>query len=212
MQDLEKSHSSLLHLVNALQVKDEDEASIIFQRLRRGSSVKGAVNYLQAGDALLQVHLAPETSVKFEFPYRTQLPTALFTSSNPYLSSMMYGSISSMPEVSSVSREPSNSSDDSPYGTPYLKPYGVAVIVDSRLDNVTPSQWTSVLAEDSFMRMLLEQYFRYEHHFFSCFQKDLFLDDMVSGATTFCSELLVNAVLALACVRILARFQQCQFG
>lgn len=49
--------------------------------------------------------------------------------------------------------------------------------------------------------MLLKLYFQYEHQFLSFFHKDLFLDDMLSGSTTFCSELLVNAVLALACVR-----------
>mgnify|MGYP003711717579 CR=1 FL=1 len=63
-----------------------------------------------------------------------------------------------------------------------------------------PTQWTAVLADDSFLTKLLALYFQYEHQFFGCFHKDLFFDDMISGATTFCSALSVNAVLALACV------------
>jgi hypothetical protein len=212
MQGLEQSYNSLLHLVKALQVKDEDEALGIFQRLRRGSRVDDVVGHLQAGERLLQVYTTPEAKVKFEFPYRTQIPTALLTPNNPYLTSVIYQSVSSTSGEGPTSQEATgshdsgmSSSDTSRYESPYSKPYGVAVIVDSRLNKVMPTLWTAVLADDHYMRMLLALYFQYEHQFFSCFHKDLFLDDMVSGATTFCSELLVNAVLALACVRIHVR-------
>lgn len=209
MRGLEQSHKSLLQLVKALQTKDEDEALEILQRLRKGSRVDEVVDSLQAGEALLHVHTAPETSVKFEFPYRTQIPTALLTPNNPYLTSRMYKSILPMSSESSTSERATNScygdmrdAENTPYEPPYLKPYGLAVIIDSRLDKVMPTRWTAVAADDSFLRLLLSLYFQYEHHFFSCFHKDLFLDDMMSGATTFCSELLVNAILALSCVRI----------
>ena len=83
---------------------------------------------------------------------------------------------------------------------PHLQPCGLARIVDARLDKVMPSRWTSVPANDSFLKMLMKLYFQNEHSFFSFFYKDLFLDDMLSESSTFCLELLVNAVLAMACV------------
>ncbi|KFA69723.1 hypothetical protein S40285_09672, partial [Stachybotrys chlorohalonatus IBT 40285] len=98
-----------------------------------------------------------------------------------------------------VSEQSSSSPHNNEFKSPYLKPYMAATIVDPRLDMIKPSQWTNVSKDDEFLRSILKLYFLYEYHFFSAFHKDLFLDDMLSGSTEFCSSLLVNAVLAISC-------------
>ena len=46
----------------------------------------------------------------------------------------------------------------------------------------------------------MRAYFLQEYDWFTFFQKDYFLDDMVGGSDVFCSSLLVNAVPAVGCV------------
>ncbi len=131
------------------------------------------------------------------------MPQSLLKANNPFVTSMLYETAFTTPTSVRMSLDkPSHSPDMyASHSSPYTQPYGLASIVDARLDKAIPSRWTVVLADDVFLRMLLKLYFQYEHQFLSFFHKDLFLDDMLSGSTTFCSELLVNAVLALACVR-----------
>jgi hypothetical protein len=50
------------------------------------------------------------------------------------------------------------------------------------------------------MRDLLRTYFLREHMWFIYLNKTLFLEDMAAGSEDLCSSLLVNAVLAFACV------------
>jgi len=84
----------------------------------------------------------------------------------------------------------------------YLKPYLVAETVDPRLDQIQPSAWTNVSTDDDLMRRLLRLYFLHEYHWLPCFHKDCFLDDMLSGSKKYCSSLLVNTVLAQACLSL----------
>jgi hypothetical protein len=57
-----------------------------------------------------------------------------------------------------------------------------------------------VSSNDLLLRKLLESYFMFQYPWEFIFQKDYFLEDMVSGSTRFCSPILVNALLAKACV------------
>ena len=82
----------------------------------------------------------------------------------------------------------------------YDTPYHTVQMVDPRLDAVEPSKWTAVSSDDVLLRKLLETYFIYEYPPFPFFHKDYFLDDMATGRTRFCSSVLVNCVLAAACV------------
>lgn len=47
---------------------------------------------------------------------------------------------------------------------------------------------------------LLSCWTKCEHNYYHYLDRDSFFDDMASGRTDFCSELLVNALLASACV------------
>lgn len=150
--------------------------------------------------------MMPGPKLRHKFPYRTQMPQALLKANNPFISSLLYNTAFTIPTSGLTSLdEPCEGPDaDTSRSLPFRQPFGSASIVDARLDKAIPSRWTAVAADDVFMRMLLKLYFQHEHQFTSFFHKDLFLDNMLSGSTAFCSELLVNAVLALACVRYLS--------
>ncbi|OJJ01995.1 hypothetical protein ASPVEDRAFT_41521 [Aspergillus versicolor CBS 583.65] len=61
--------------------------------------------------------------------------------------------------------------------------------------------WTTVTNDDQFVSHLLSLFFTWHAPFFNYINRELFLRDLQSGSTdsTFCSPLLVNAVLADAC-------------
>ncbi len=72
--------------------------------------------------------------------------------------------------------------------------YHAAELADARIDEIKPSDWTSVSKNDGLMRKLIAAYFMYGSQCFICFQKDYFLEDMTANRHRFCSPLLVNAV------------------
>ena len=59
--------------------------------------------------------------------------------------------------------------------------------------------WFRVPQDADFVEHLLDLYFSWVHPFYTLFSKDHFLKDMSRGGSKYCSPLLVNAVLALAC-------------
>lgn len=61
------------------------------------------------------------------------------------------------------------------------------------------SSWFSVPQDAEFVDHLLNLYFSWSHPFFCFFSKDHFLRDMSRGSTKYCSAMLVNAILAVAC-------------
>ena len=152
------------------------------------------LSQVKEGDLLLQLSLVPETRFRFDFPFKTEMPSSLRIANQPYLQSLLYEATSVAPTA--ASHRPTSEL----YSPQYLKPYHASVLVDPRLDAVKPSKWTTVSTDDDLMRALLRLYLFHEYHYLNCFQKDYFLDDMLSGSEQFCSSLLVNAVLALACV------------
>ncbi|KAL1855823.1 hypothetical protein VTK73DRAFT_8457 [Phialemonium thermophilum] len=77
---------------------------------------------------------------------------------------------------------------------------GEALYVDARLDHLSLRQWTKVSVSDRFVAAALSLFLRNEHPLVACFDEDLFLRDFSSGGTHYCSPLLVNALLAFACV------------
>lgn len=82
-----------------------------------------------------------------------------------------------------------------------MKPFHAAIVEDPVLESVKPSIWTNVTANDALMRDLLGAYFLREHTWYTDINTNLSLDDMALGTTDCCSSLLVNALLAFACVR-----------
>ncbi|CAG7565306.1 unnamed protein product [Fusarium equiseti] len=81
----------------------------------------------------------------------------------------------------------------------YQVPYHAAEVTDPHLDAIKAKRWTSIIDDDKLLRKLIQTYFLKEYPFLPAFQKDYFLQDMISGRKQYCSPLLVHAVLASAC-------------
>ncbi|KAK5163709.1 uncharacterized protein LTR77_010382 [Saxophila tyrrhenica] len=62
-----------------------------------------------------------------------------------------------------------------------------------------PTTWFPQPQDAEFVDHLLHLYFCWVHPFYHLFSREHFLHDMSRGRTEFCSALLVNAVLAIAC-------------
>jgi hypothetical protein len=208
-KSLQFSYDGLHDLFDAISSRSEADAAAIFQSMRQGVPLNVVLQNLQTANLLMQLQVGPEKHFHYSFPYRTAMPEFLFQGPNPYVQSAMYDAAvmvrSPGYEPASGSRGPGSGAIPPnlhavKFRPQYLRPYFSATLADRRLSIVEPSKWTSVSTDDNMMRRLLELYLLHEFHWMSCFQKDIFLDDMVSGSTNFCSSLLVNAILAQACV------------
>jgi hypothetical protein len=195
--ELENSHTNLHRLVHALQSRPEADAIAIFRRLRNEADIDTVLRHVSTGELLIQLQVTPETRHRYNFPFRTKMPAMIQSSDNPYLHSVLYQATF---VLSASDGQATDSSDAHKQDPKYFKPYSSATIIDSRLDLVSPSAWTTVSADNDLMRHLLKLYFQHEYPFLPCFQKDHFLADMISGSTKYCSSLLVNTILAQACV------------
>jgi hypothetical protein len=130
------------------------------------------------------------------------MPSSLQTPTNPYLQSLVYEVTLNTTILSEPGRASLGSPVEDRYSPQYLKPFLAATLVEPKLDAVRPSKWTEVSKDDELMRSLISTYFLNEYQWYPCFQKDDFLEDMRSGSTRYCSSLLVNTVLAFACVSL----------
>lgn len=73
-------------------------------------------------------------------------------------------------------------------------------LVDERLRHLDINNWSSVAVSSTLAANAISLYLTNEHPIEGFFDADLFLDDLIAGRTTYCSRLLVNAILACACV------------
>ncbi|TFB01937.1 Nitrogen assimilation transcription factor nirA [Trichoderma ghanense] len=196
-------HEELIELLRNLS---DREAEHVFKRIRDGADVNTILNLVRAGNLLLQMAVAPETRFRYEFPYRSEMPDYCIEN-NPYLDSIIWGAASLYGQgrqpaalAAASAAGPAGDFGTQGYESIYLKPFHAAEVVDPRLTDAKISSWTSVSSDDGLMRELLRVFLRCEYMFTSAFQKDYFLDDLVAGRDEFCSSLLVNVVLAYACV------------
>ncbi|KAM3494163.1 hypothetical protein MY3957_002615 [Beauveria namnaoensis] len=188
-EGLQRSQANLAAIMGALQSHDQTQAGVIFQMLREGVATEDIARRITTGLALMDMRLTTETKLRFEFPYRAQMPLEILSSNVPYLQSPIY-ELYKTPEKMAVWDQ------NKPQ---YMKPYRAADMADSRLKSVLPTQWTTVSRDDMLMRSLLQDFFLYEYPWYPFFQIDHFLDDMLHGAEEHCSSLLVNVILSLAC-------------
>ncbi|KAF5716035.1 nitrate assimilation regulatory nirA [Fusarium mundagurra] len=191
-----ESHPAAV-VYRAIQTRPRPEALEIVRRIQAGVDAETLMRQLSSADLLLQVQLEPETRSRYQFIYSPLMPKYLQTDDNPFMRSLIHD-WSTRDDVASIA-SPAFTDTDLGYRAQYLRPHHAATIVDSRLDEIVPSRWTTVNVSDGTMRELIRAYFLQEYDWFTFFHKDYFLDDMISGSNTFCSSLLVNAVLAVGC-------------
>ncbi|KAH7264601.1 hypothetical protein B0J15DRAFT_511621 [Fusarium solani] len=178
-------------LVQILRTRDESTVGSAIQRLRAGQDVGALVRLVRDGDLLLQCSLHPQGFFIYTFPFFRDMPRHLYTTSNPYLDSLLHHrTITSSPSATQPGDGPRRV---------YDIPYHAAALVEPRIDRVSASKWTSVTSSDDLVRSLLRTYFKCEFPYNCFFHIDSFLDDLASGRERYCSSLLVNAILANAC-------------
>ena len=68
------------------------------------------------------------------------------------------------------------------------------------LDQHRTGDWTKVTKNAELVNHLMDLYFCWSHPYYALFSKQAFLSDLESGRTKYCSSLLVNALLAVACL------------
>jgi hypothetical protein len=193
--DLQQSVDAYDELIRLVRTRSSHEATEIFGRIRSGNSVEAILRHVQAADLLLQLHVVPSTRYQYSFPFSKEFPQFLIQAENPILGSLLY-------RYSSF-QEPQPSVDgvkSSPSLHPYQIPFHAAELIDPRLSTIKTKTWTSVIDDDSLLRELLQHFFLLEYIWLPAFHKDYFLEDMANEQRRFCSSLLVNAVLAAACV------------
>ncbi|KAJ3453762.1 hypothetical protein MRS44_018394 [Fusarium solani] len=192
IQEKTNTYEQLYHLLRCLP---ERESYGILRRLREGADVATTMRQVKDGDLLLQLAWAPETRLRYEFPYSTSMPAALLSPGSPYLGSPVFQTtFHALPQSAEQTEAWA-----SPSETIYMTPYHAAELIDPHIPSIQVSKWTSVESDDELLRTLLRAYFLHDYANYTCFQKDIFLQAMRDGDARFCSPLLVNAVLAEAC-------------
>jgi hypothetical protein len=178
-----------------LQNLPERDAANVFRRIRAGANAEAVIKHIQEGNLVAEASNAPQTSSRFQFPGLDRVPTNLRESI--YFRSLVYEAIEASDNDIDTD---SSQSHVALQKCNYRRSFSTARLVDSLLDDSQPSQWTTVSSNDRLLRNILESYFvhQYPRQFF--FVKNYLLEDMVSRRMEFCSPLLVNALLAKACV------------
>ncbi|KAH8891703.1 hypothetical protein GQ53DRAFT_720376 [Thozetella sp. PMI_491] len=196
--DLRSQNTVLQDLYNLLRTVSDEQSREILEKVRSGVEPETLVRVLQGSNSPVQLEAVPDGKLCYEFPYIPVMPEYLISPDNAYLRAQIYDTSALGPYASRVAPPGGKSvtEDESPL---YQKPFHLATIVDERFENVTAQRWTTVISDNQLLANLLNAYFMHAYPAFPAFQKDLFLDDMVTGQTQFCSSLLVNAVLAHAC-------------
>ncbi|PSN68600.1 hypothetical protein BS50DRAFT_461464, partial [Corynespora cassiicola Philippines] len=69
---------------------------------------------------------------------------------------------------------------------------------DTSVERKLPT-WTTVSQDMAFVEHLLDLYFKWSHPFYVIFSRECFLKDFRNGREKYCSQLLVNSILAYAC-------------
>ncbi|KAH8203134.1 hypothetical protein TruAng_002655 [Truncatella angustata] len=194
---LQDKSGTQVELINILRTRDQHDAHSVLQRLRAGESVDALVRFIQQGDLLLQCRLTTLQQSRYSFPMHSSMPSCLEPDANPFTSSILYHKIfydQSTPGPLAHGKNPIQDKDRK-----YDWPYHAAELVEPSLETVRASQWTTVTDSDDLVRTLLKAYLYFDFPFNSLFHKDAFVASLVTGRKTYCSSLLVNAVLACAC-------------
>ncbi|KAJ8113741.1 hypothetical protein OPT61_g4193 [Boeremia exigua] len=192
---LQQRESTYEDLIDLIRTMTEEDAAEVFRRLKAGMDVESIVKHVRDGSLLMQLSLMPETTRQFEFPYKASMPRHLLVAGNMYMESRLYSAVSSSPAYTNAQ----NRQLTTRYGTAYMLPYNTAKLVEPLIDSLTTAPWTRVISDNRLLRRLISLYFTHPHPCTTpLVLQDLFLEDMAAGRTTFCSPLLMNAILAIA--------------
>jgi hypothetical protein len=163
------------------------------------------VRHVRDGDLLLQLAVMPETRFSYVFPLVRDFPASVLgREGNLYRRSQVFEK--TMAVGSPIQRVWEEQARLNERARMYLIPYYAVQLVEHRIDHVRAARWTNITGDDQLVRQLLREYIKLEYPFTTVFSVEHFLKDMAAGRKNFCSSLLVNAVLASACVSAIPLF------
>ena len=99
--------------------------------------------------------------------------------------------------------EPESAITDST--NPLIGPEAPARYIDKRLGRLAIASWTPVQITNEYAASALSLYLETDHPILGLFDADAFIGDLVDHKLDFCSEFLVNSVLAFASVSLSSR-------
>ncbi|KAF1969721.1 hypothetical protein BU23DRAFT_651917 [Bimuria novae-zelandiae CBS 107.79] len=213
-EEMQDELSSLRQLYDSLRMRPEHEALAILHKIRAespGSSpahhIRNVTESLRRGQSAYNTSSMqlPESANSFTLP---SIRVAL-DSLSPEPARLPFTSMFSpgYDEPSSQRRRHTSDADvstrsDSTVSLPPLTSIE-ALLHPENDDSSDPrlgaiANWTSVSKDTQVLAMFMTLWHKWEYSYYHYLDWDIFLDDLSSGNTDFCSELLVNALLATA--------------
>ncbi|OHW96157.1 C6 transcription factor [Colletotrichum incanum] len=210
-----RTHKYAAELLGLLRSVPDDQVREVLQQLRAGRDAGNIVDSLRgqlhsANDVSFHglLHAVPppdQTSLEFELMVRHAIayspwaPTEL-----PHLDfDFAFRTTPSVAiESPAGSRDSSVSLNFGSQGKPSSRETSAPdfpPLCDERLLNADILAWTGIKIPVLAARRTISLYLETDHAITALFDVDLFLNDLVSGGTRFCSRLLVSSLLSWAC-------------
>lgn len=189
--ELQTQNDAYAELFGLIQSRPDFESHEILRRIKMGAEVSSVLRHVREADLLMQLTLIPETRRRYTLPYIKSMPAFLLVPDNEYLASPLYeATFEQNDELPNATREMDQ----------YLKPHHAAEIVEPLLDRVCAKDWTTIITDNGLFRRLIALHLMHQHTTYHWLNSGLFLEDMAARSKSFCSKLLVHAVLAAGCV------------
>lgn len=208
--ELQSRSTHYEELFNIIKTRPDPDVTAIVARIRQGARVEDVVRFVKEGDILIELSVAPDTKYTYTFPFSHRMPSLLLANAAiPYMNSLIARGALDHRDSNSSFPPPSLAHDPNTVGqldidldtwNMYQTPYHSVELVDPRVGSVKASRWTTVTVDDALVQKLIQIYFLFDFPYYTFLHKDHFLQDMVEGRERYCSSLLVNVILAQACV------------
>lgn len=228
MLELRKGSKDLFQALELLRTAPEDSVAAMLQDLRTKGSVSDFLQIIDSGMASASLPVNPLASslagtsasstmeLDLNMRYSNAFPpleplqitdvdlgllaqdkrksrlltSPESTSVSPFTPIDLLSQRSATPTTSESFSTPSDTTGESPQHQQ----------VDHRLDSLQIWQWTSVPIPDVLAEQAISFYLVNEHPLLAFFDANLFIRDLTSGGSRFCSPLLVSSLLAWSCV------------
>lgn len=190
---LRTKHTTLQTLIQALLNYEEDNAFNLVREIRSCDDLEDVAQWVIArekgllsaaeGAGELASHENPEQVDQFESELSGKMSELLLDGSRKFIGGT--SNLIFLPPGSEL-HESASMADDPALG----------LVSDTH----SVRRWTQVTEDDSLISHLMTMYFTWHYPFFTVLAKDVFYRDYVRGiSSSYCSPLLVNAMLALGC-------------
>lgn len=210
-KELSKQNSELIEIIDSLQPKPQGVQHGTLERVGFNPESSGPIEFIDELRSLsmggLNHNFLKSNWTPLERELRTRHPVAYpwnsLLEANDSTSHMAQAAVDS--KQSGTSRLPLHL--PVMLGRPEMSQGSRSMLLehsvsfcDSRLHALDVGRWSNVQIKDAFAASAISFYLESEYPLLGCFDLDLFLDDLISGGTSFCSSLLVNSLLFRACV------------